>query len=113
VKLLGVEALCSDKLAMSISSFTILKISFAHFSSDTVSLNSNFSLILHSHSNLLSSDVLYVKFEIATSYVTTAKAILFFIVDSKTTNIRYSSSLGNRLISLRQISQKTLHTDEK
>ena len=100
--LLGVEALCSDKLAMSKSSFRILIISFADFSSDAVSLNSNFSSdatslnynfssdtaplnynfnsIQHSHSNLLSSGVLFVKSGLTSSYTTAAAAMLKYVL---------------------------------
>ena len=57
LKLLGVEALCLDELAKSKSSSRILIISLADCSSHTALLNSNFNLIQHSHSNLLSSGV--------------------------------------------------------
>jgi hypothetical protein len=50
-----------DKLPMSKSSCRILIISFADFSSDTASLNSNFNLIQYLHSNFISFGVLFVK----------------------------------------------------
>jgi hypothetical protein len=61
---------------MSKSSFSIPILSFAEFSWDTISPNSNFNLIQHSHSNSLTSVVHYVKFEIAPSFITIAVAML-------------------------------------